>query len=77
MSDTTCYVCGLCWWSGCENDADYRLDVDLKRNGLPLYTGEIELCAGHAQYAQRTLGRLDLKWEALEQAHELKTRAKA
>ena len=62
-----CYVCGDCWWQECQNDADYSHDVDLKRGGLPVFAGKVELCGGHSQLALRT-GRMDIKWEAIEQA---------
>ena len=63
-----CHICGTCWWVDCPNDADYAIDVDLKRNGLPLYSGKVELCAGHSGQAQTNGGRLDLNWLAVEQA---------
>lgn len=72
MSDTKCYICGDCYWVGCGNDADYQMDVDLKRNGLPLYSGKIELCDGHTKQVHANGGRLYLKWEAVEQALALK-----
>lgn len=71
MNDAKCYVCGDCWWVGCENDADYSMDVDLKRKGLPLYSGKVELCGGHTTQVHQNGGRMDLKWEAVEQALSL------
>lgn len=66
-----CYVCGLCFWSECPNSADYQMDVDLKRGGLPLYSGKVDLCAGHCRLVHNNGGRMNLKWEAIEQALEL------
>lgn len=63
-----CHICGTCWWEGCDNDADFAMDVDLKRRGLPLYSGKIDLCAGHTRYVYENGGRLDLNWMAIEQA---------
>jgi hypothetical protein len=63
-----CHICGTCWWVDCENDADYSMDVDLKRHGLPLFSGRIELCGGHARFARTRGGRLELNWLAIEQA---------
>jgi hypothetical protein len=74
--DFGCHICGTCWWVGCENDADYSLDVALKRHGKPLYDGKVELCAGHTQLAHERNGRLDLNWLAIEQARSL-AKAKA
>jgi len=71
MTETVpCYACldGVCWWVSCDNDADFVLDVALKRHGKPLYSGKIELCHGHTRVAQERNGRLDLNWEAVEQA---------
>jgi hypothetical protein len=67
MSDD-CHICGRCWWVHCTNDADYTMDVDLKRRGLPLYSGRVELCGGHARLTHSNGGRLDLNWLAVEQA---------
>jgi len=55
-------------WVHCRNDADYAMDVELKRGGLPLYSGPVDLCGGHARLAHKNGGHLDLKWEAVEQA---------
>ena len=74
--DFGCHICGTCWWVHCENDADYSMDVALKRHGKPLYDGKIELCAGHARLAHERNGRLDLNWLAVEQAVAL-TKARA
>lgn len=63
-----CHVCGDCWWVKCDLPADYRVDVALKRNGLPLYDGEVDLCSGHYRKMCDSGGRLDLSWEAIEQA---------
>jgi hypothetical protein len=68
MTDTKCYICGDCWWQGCPNDADYQMHVDLKRKGLPLFSGSVELCGGHKDQVHTNGGRMDLKWEAVEQA---------
>lgn len=66
--DFGCHICGTCWWVHCENDADYVLrQVEVKRHMLPVYTGDVELCAGHSAVATRER-RLDLNWVALEQA---------
>lgn len=70
MSDDKCYVCGDCWWVACPNDADYTKDVDLKRKGLPVFSGKVDLCSGHNDLVNRT-GRMDLKWEAVQQALSL------
>ena len=67
MTDDDCVICGCCWWSGCDNDADYEDDVDLKRHSLPVYSGKVDLCAGHHRYAAMT-GHMNLKWAAVEQA---------
>lgn len=66
-----CHICGTCWWTDCDNDADYAMDVDLKRKGLPLYSGKVDLCAGHTRLAHAQGGRLDLNWLAIEQALSL------
>jgi hypothetical protein len=66
-----CYICGDCWWVHCPNDADYQMDVDLKRHGAPLYSGTVELCTGHTRQVHANNGRMDLKWEAIEQALSL------
>lgn len=66
-----CHVCGDCWWVSCDNPADYTKDVDLKRHGLPVYSGGVDLCAGHNELVDRT-GRMNLKWEAVEQALAMK-----
>lgn len=63
-----CHVCGTCWWVDCPNDADYEMDVDLKRNGLPLYSGTVDLCGGHTRQAHSNGGQLSLNWLAVEQA---------
>lgn len=63
-----CQICGTCWWVDCDNDADYVMDVDLKRKGLTVYSGKIELCAGHTRFTHSNGGRLDLNWTAIEQA---------
>lgn len=73
VNDKDCHICGDCWWSGCPNDADYQMDVDLKRHGLPLYSGRIELCGGHAALAHENGGRLNLNWEAITQALALES----
>jgi hypothetical protein len=66
-----CAVCGECWWSGCKLSADYTLDVDLKRNGSPIFSGGVDLCAGHTRFAHSNGGRLNLKPVAIEQANAL------
>ena len=76
-NDGKCHICGTCWWVGCENPADYTIDVALRRNGLPLYDGDVDLCAGHYRHAQATRGRLDLSWDAIEQALAFRPQAKA
>ena len=63
-----CWVCGSCWWVSCPNDADYTMDVDLRRNGLPLYSGKVDLCGGHARLVHKNGGHMDLNWEAIAQA---------
>lgn len=70
--DTKCHVCGSCWWVSCSNDADYARDVDLrlKRSiglGDLVYSGKVELCAGHTRQSFAE-NRMDLNWDALEQA---------
>ena len=72
--DKECAVCGRCWWVDCSNEADYQMDVDLKRRGLPLYSGAVELCGGHTRLVHESGGRMDLKWEAIEQALALEKR---
>lgn len=62
-----CHVCGACWWVGCPNDADYSMDVTLKRHGLIAFDGKVDLCAGHAKYADVTL-TMNISWVAIEQA---------
>lgn len=72
MKEQDCHICGTCWWVDCPNDADYVMrEVEVKRHKLPVYTGDIELCSGHAEVATRER-RLDLNWLALEQALALK-----
>jgi len=67
--DEECWTCGnRCWWIDCSNNADYQMDVDLKRHGLPLYSGMVDLCGGHTRLAQSNGGRLDLNWNAISQA---------
>jgi hypothetical protein len=66
VTDPDCHICGRCYWNGCDNDADYEVDVDLKRNGLPLYSGKVDLCAGHHRVGAS--GSMNLKWVAIEQA---------
>jgi len=67
-SDSGCMICGSCWWVDCKNSADYRMDVDLKRNGKQIYSGDVDLCAGHARLVHANGGRMDLNWKAIEQA---------
>lgn len=69
MNNDGCKICGDCWWVDCANAADYEVDIDLKRNGMHVYGGPVDLCAGHAKYAMST-GSLSLDWTALEQALE-------
>jgi hypothetical protein len=66
--DPDCHICGTCWWVDCANDADYAIDVALKRKNLPLYNGRVDLCAGHYRLAYSRNGRLNLNWVAIEQA---------
>ena len=66
MSDE-CFICGTCWWTGCQNDADYTMDVELKRHGRLVYSGKVDLCAGHTRFAGGS-GSLNIGWAALEQA---------
>lgn len=63
-----CHICGDCWWFECPNPADYSVDVGLKRHGRPLFSGEIDLCAGHYRFAAENGGHLNLKPLAIEQA---------
>lgn len=63
-----CHICGDCWWHECNNPADYSMDVDLKRGGLPLFSGKVELCGGHTRYVHENGGRMDLDPVAIEQA---------
>lgn len=74
MSDTGCHICGDCWWVHCPNDADYTMDVELKRrDGKVWYDGKIELCGGHTRYVHETNGNhLSLNPLAIEQANALK-----
>lgn len=66
--DFGCHICGQCWWVHCENDADYTIRrADIKRNRKTVYIGDIDLCAGHARFAEH-YKRLDLNWLAIEQA---------
>lgn len=67
MTNDDCHICGTCWWVNCTNDADYELDVVLKRHGQVAYDGAVDLCAGHLDYASRT-GHVNVDWIALEQA---------
>ena len=66
-----CHICGGCWWVDCENEADYTMDVSLRRHGAPLYDGKVDLCAGHTRLVHSNGGRLDLDWTAVEQAKAL------
>lgn len=67
--DKDCYTCGnRYWWSECPNPADYTMDVDLRRRGLPLYSGKVDLCGGHARFVHKNGGHMDLNWEAIAQA---------
>lgn len=70
MTDDPCHICGTCWWTDCDNDADETVHVELKqvRNGLPVFDGGVDLCAGHARWAESQNGRMNLKWEAIHQA---------
>ena len=59
---------GTCQWAGCPNPADYVLrDVTVKRQGLTVNVGDIDLCGGHKTHAER-LGRLELDWERVLRA---------
>lgn len=68
--DEDCRVCGLCWWTDCGNDADVTVHVELKQtsNNHPVYDGPVDLCAGHARWAETTNGRLNIDWAAIHQA---------
>lgn len=67
--DEPCHICGNCWWTGCNNPADYTINTPgIRHKGHFIPVGDIDLCAGHARYAQRRHGRLDLDWKAVEQA---------
>lgn len=70
MAEERIHAFGQCWWHECRNDADYIETVELKRQVggriLPLYDGDVELCAGHRELARRT-GRMNLDWKAVEQ----------
>jgi hypothetical protein len=76
-SKDDCHICGKCYWHDCPNEADFTVDVDLKRHGLPLYSGGVDLCAGHYRFARRG-NHMDLNWMAVEQAleREMKKRPK-
>lgn len=66
MSD--CADCGHCFWQDCENDADYTIrGVTVMRRGSRLHVGDIDLCAGHYKWTQRT-GHLNLDWTVIERA---------
>lgn len=73
MSD--CFICGMCWWNGCENDADWRMreGTTIKfrsRHSIDMVeidAGKIELCNGHYRQWEAD-GRLNLKWIAIEQS---------
>lgn len=67
QSSERCFICGMCYWTDCKNDADYRHDVVLKRAGKTIFDGEVELCGGHTRFAQQS-GHVNVRWEALEQA---------
>ncbi len=72
-----CFICGDCWWTGCPNSADFTEHVALKRprpdgpGWTVIFDGDVDLCAGHALHWRENGGRLNLKWEALEQATAL------
>lgn len=74
--DFGCHICGKCWWTDCENDADYTHDVHLKDRvtRATLFDGKIELCAGHTRYVQSTQGRygMNINPLAIGQANALK-----
>jgi hypothetical protein len=65
-------VCGRCWWQSCENDADYTVKTDgIRHKGRFVPVGDVDLCGGHWwQFASEK--RLNLKWEAIEQALALR-----
>lgn len=67
MTDAECHICGNCWWQDCDNPADYEVDVELKRHGLHLYSGKVDLCQGHAEFATRGQ-MMNLRWASIEQA---------
>ncbi len=69
---TDCHICGDCWWQDCDLPADYEMDVDLKRKGSLIYSGNVELCAGHKDFVHLNGGRMNLKPLAIEQANALK-----
>lgn len=69
-----CHICGKCWWVDCENDADYAIDVSLKRHqAFIMYEGKVDLCGGHYRLAVERKGRLNLNWKAIEQAVAVKS----
>lgn len=68
-----CHICGDCWWVKCGQPADFSIDVDLKRRGTLIYSGNVDLCAGHEAFVRMNGGRLDLEPLAIEQANAIKT----
>jgi hypothetical protein len=69
---TDCVDCqepdGTCQWHGCQFDADYVLrDVTVKRGGVEINVGDVDVCGGHKRRAER-LGRLELDWERVLRA---------
>ena len=77
MKDPDCFICGMCWWQDCPNDADYTMDVQLKRKGTQIYDGKVQLCGGHTRLVHSNGGRMDLKPQAIEQANSLKRMERA
>jgi hypothetical protein len=67
LTDRDCHICGTCWWEGCENAADWTIELVLKRHGAIVYDGAVDLCHGHKVYAERS-GHVNVGWIALEQA---------
>jgi len=66
-SPDPCLICGNCWWTRCDQPADYEFDVHLKREGRTVFDGVVDLCTAHAKHAAKT-GHVNIDWRALEQA---------